>query len=270
MVALTIPRSIPVQKFTKAELDQADLCARALWYGISFEKGKKVISDAWLLNAFATPFYNISTTNAYSGVTDLDVHKLIVACKLNATFRDTNKQHYLAGLSVIASTIHPIYTNWLHKSGLSNEAYGALAVNKLSDALAMRNPNSNKPSPHRTVIASRIMFFLVPTMPCFNMNNRIALRYGLKAHSHAYRDEYCSLMYDGLLANWNLLKTYSLPNCTHELTYETWQIIDASDWWQRRVLDIAILIKNGLTSALVGLATVYKQHTDELKAMGLI
>jgi hypothetical protein len=269
MPSSPIPRH-PIQKFTKAELDEADWCARALWHGISFEKVGKITSDAWLLDAFATPFYNIPLTNTYNGVTDLDVHELIKACKLYATFRDTNKQHYRSGLSVVASTIHPIYTNWLHKSGLSNDAYGALAVHKLSDALALRNPNSVKPNPHRTVIASRIMFFLAPTMPCFNMNNTIALNYGLQSRPYAYRDEYCRLMYDGLLANWNLLKTYSLPNCTHELTYETWQKINESDWWQRRVLDIAVLIKNGLTSAVVGLATIYNEHIRELQSKGLI
>lgn len=270
MPAPTIPRT-PIQKFTKAELDEADLCARALWNGISFETGKKVISDAWLLDAFATPFYKIPLSNTYNSVTDLDVKELVKACKLIATFRDTNKQHYLAGLSVISQQIYPIYDNWLHKAGgLSREVYGALAVSTLSDGLAMRNPQSNRPVPHRTVLASRLMFFIAPTMQCFNMNNSIALKYGLQSRPYAYRDEYCSLMYDGLMNNWSLLQTYKLPDCTNELTYETWQKLIESDWWQRRVLDIAVLIKNGLASTIKGLATIYKQHTDELKNKGLI
>lgn len=270
MPAPTIPRT-PIQKFSKAELDEADLCARALWYGISFETGKKVISDAWLLDAFATPFYNIPISGSYSNATDIDVKELVKACKLYATFRDTNKQHYLAGLNVVAQQIYPIYSNWLHKAGgLSREGYGALAVSKLSDGLAMRNPLSNRPVPHRTVLASRLMFFIAPTMQCFNMNNSIALKYGLQSRPYAYRDEYCSLMYDGLMNNWSLLKNYKLPDCTNELTNDTWQKLIESDWWQRRVLDIAVLIKNGLTNVVVGLSSIYKKHIDELNAKGLI
>lgn len=261
-----VPRR-PIEIFTKAELNEADLCASALWHGINFKTGKKITSDAWLLDAFATPFYNITSTNTYNGVTDLDVHELIVACGLYATFRDTNKQHYDSGLNSIASSIYPIYLNWLQKTGgVSEEAYGARAVYKLSDALALHNPNSINPAPHRTVIASRLLFFLVPTMPCFNMNNTIALKYGLQSRPYAYRDEYCRLMHDGLKANWNLLKTYSLPSCTPEITPKTWAEINKSDWWQRRVLDIAILIKNNVTSSAVGLATTYKEHVTGLKS----
>lgn len=30
-----------IQKFTKAELDIAELCARALWHGISYETARR-------------------------------------------------------------------------------------------------------------------------------------------------------------------------------------------------------------------------------------
>ena len=138
MPASPYPR-IPIQTFTKAELDEADLCARALWYGINFETGKSITSDEWLLNAFATPFYDIATTNTYNGVSDVEVKKLVIACKLNATFRHTNAQHYLSGISVIASKIYWIYSNMLTGIwNLSSEEYGSYAVKVLSDALALR------------------------------------------------------------------------------------------------------------------------------------
>ena len=53
---------IPIQVFSKNELDIAYECARALWYGINFKNGKYKTSDAELLDAFATPFYNIWTS----------------------------------------------------------------------------------------------------------------------------------------------------------------------------------------------------------------
>lgn len=140
------------------------------------------------------------------------------------------------------------------------EQYGALAVKELSNALAMQPANHNKQHPHRTVLSSRIMFFLVPTMPCFNMNNSIALIYDLQSRPFAYRDEYCTLMYNGLQTNSNLLNQYKLPQYTDELASETWANVNASDWWQRRILDIAILIQNNLAtqkSNLNGILTSY-------------
>lgn len=258
----TIPRT-PIQKFTKAELDIADLCARALWHGISFETGNKVTSDAWLLDAFATPFYQISSTTSKVNISDIDVHALVVACVLYATFRDTNKTHYNAGINCISSNIYPIYTNYLNKIGYMNvEQYGALAVKELSNALAMQPANHNKPHPHRTVLSSRIMFFLVPTMPCFNMNNSVALIYGLQSRPFAYRDEYCTLMYNGLQANSSLLNQYTLPQCTDELASETWAKVNASDWWQRRILDIAILIQNNLANPIPNLNALLTSYLN--------
>lgn len=75
-----------IQKFTKAELDVAELCARALWHRISYETGKKITIDAWLLDAFATPFYQITNTSNKVNIKDLHVHELVVACVLYATF----------------------------------------------------------------------------------------------------------------------------------------------------------------------------------------
>lgn len=264
MPAPLIPRT-PIQTFTKTELDIAELCARALWYGLSFETGKKVTSDAWLLDAFSTPFYQIKNTTSTVNITDIDVHALVVACVLYATFRDTNKTHYNSGINCISSKIYPIYLNYQNKIGGSNvEQYGALAVKELSNALAMQPQNHNKPNPHRTVLSSRIMFFLVPTMPCFNMNNRIALIYGLQSRPFAYRDEYCTLMYKGLQSNSTLLNQYTLPKCTDVLSSETWAKINASDWWQRRVLDIAILIKNNLAKPIPNLNAKLTSHINSI------
>lgn len=258
----TIPRT-PIQKFTKAELDIAELCARALWHGVSFETGSKVTSDAWLLDAFATPFYQITSTTSKVNISDIDVHNLVVACVLYATFRDTNKTHYNAGINCISSHIYPIYLNYLNNlSSVNVEQYGALAVKEMSNALALQPVNHNKPHPHRTVLSSRIMFFLVPTMPCFNMNNSIALIYGLQSRPFAYRDEYCALMYKGLQTNNSLLNKYTLPQCTDELASETWAIVNASDWWQRRILDIAILIQNNLATPIPNLNALLTSHLN--------
>ena len=39
MPAPKIPRK-PIPKFTKAELNKANLCAEALWYGVNFKTEK--------------------------------------------------------------------------------------------------------------------------------------------------------------------------------------------------------------------------------------
>ena len=42
-----------IPKFSSAEIRTADLCARALWYGINFDTGRKQTSDAELMSYLA-------------------------------------------------------------------------------------------------------------------------------------------------------------------------------------------------------------------------
>lgn len=245
-----IPRSfVPI--FSKLELDKADLCARALWHGINFKTGFRAhTSDADLLNRFATPFYHIPLNNGAYTTSLLDLHDLLVACELKVLYRGGSKMDGAKGLNAIAHDIFPyVYKDWLARqsSQVPYEYYAADAVQRLSDALVLP-PDSN-----RIVLASRMLFFIVPDMQCFNMNGKVAVAFGLPTRPHYARIEFCELMAKGLRDNLKILKSYNLPINAHGVDAETYTKTQMSDWWQRRVLDLAVLIRLGFAKPVPNL-----------------
>jgi beta-phosphoglucomutase-like phosphatase (HAD superfamily) len=81
MPAPTIPRT-PIPKFTKRELDVANLCATAIWYGINYETGAiHTVSDANLMSKFAPYFYEYHQTKKKPNpdIFLADVRELILA-----------------------------------------------------------------------------------------------------------------------------------------------------------------------------------------------
>lgn len=250
---------IPIQVFSKNELDLAYECARALWYGINFKNGKYKTSDAELLDAFATPFFNISTNGSYSATSN-DIYNLLVACELRSLFRMQNTMNFNAGLLSISQKIYPIYQKYLQRNATDKvEMFGADCIQQLSDGITTTLTGK------RLVLASRMLFFIVPTMPIFNMNNNVARAYKLRIHPHVHKDDFCTLMLDGLNRNRTLLSTYTLPKDLYGINAETLGKVANSDWLQRRILDLAILIKLGLAKPKVGLNAIIQKEILKLQ-----
>lgn len=250
---------IPIQVFSKSELDIAYECARALWYGINFKNGKYKTSDAELLDAFATPFYNIPKNNSYTATSN-DILKLFVACQLGSLFRMQNTMDFNAGLLTIHQKIYPIYQNYLQRTATDKvEMFGAECIQELSDGITTTITGK------RLVLSSRMLFFIVPTMPIFNMNNHVARAYKLRIHPHLHKDDFCTLMLEGLDKNKALLSTYTLPKDLYGMNVETLGKVASSDWLQRRILDLAILIKLGLAIPNVGLSAIVQAEILKLQ-----
>ena len=256
---------IPIPVFSKNELDVAHQCAVALWYGVDFKTGRnRKRSDAELLETFATPFFNIPRNNSYTA-TPGDISRLIAACKLNALFRLLKIMDFNAGLLSVDQKIYPIYQNYLQRTPNDKvEMFGAACIQALSDGI------TTTANGRRLVLASRMLFFVVPTMPIFNMNNRVAKEFGLGSLAYLYKDDYCKLMLDGMNNNNLLLSTYSLPIDLNGMNTETYSIVYKSDWWQRRILDIAILINLGLAAPKSGLNGIINAKVIELQNSILI
>ncbi len=194
------PRT-PIQLLTKAEIADAELCAQALWHGISYKDGSVITSDAELLDRFATPFYDIPTNHKY--ITSKNyLHDLIVACELKVLYKGGAGMDFQKGLDCVEQDVYPnVYSYWPQRNNHSYPfyGYGARSIKLLSKGL------SKSATGERTVLASRMMFFIAPDMQCFNMNNKVAVAYGLSTVPQYYRDDYCALMSDGLKTNAKLL-----------------------------------------------------------------
>lgn len=65
-------------------------------------------------------------------------------------------------------------------------------------------------------------------------------------------------LYEGLQLNKALLKNLDMPNPT-VLSENIWMAANKGGWWQRRVLDLALLLHFGLVSATPQLQTKGRQ-----------
>ena len=234
----TIPRK-PIPKFKKVDLDTAHLCAQALWYGINFETGKFQTSDANLISRFAPYFYEYHKTKKKPNpnIFIQDVRELILACGIKMLFRGIAGMNFRKGINAIYTDVYPIFQKSLKKPNHTSSHIDAIGcLEKLSKGFVV-NPKENRLS-----MASRILFFLSPNLQAFNMNNKIAIAFGLPVRPHYHYAEYFELFAKGLVSNQTGLSKYKMPPLRDDLDYKTWYQVSKTDWWKRRVLDLAVLL----------------------------
>ena len=238
MPAPIIPRT-PIPKFTTAQLNEAELCARALWYGIDFETGLLKTSDAELLNLFAPFFYEYHQTRKKPkpDIFEQDVRTLINAAKMKMLYRGIAEMNFRKGINAIYKHVYPIYLSSLQRPyRTSTHKNAVLCLEKLSKGFVI------DPTANRLNLASRVLFYISPNIKTFNMNSKIAKAFGLQSRPHHCYAEYFELFAKGLVTNQTKLSRYSLPERRPYLDLQTWNEAKKTDWWKRRVLDIAVLI----------------------------
>lgn len=238
MPTSSIPRK-PIPKFKKMDLDTANLCAEALWYGINFETGKAQISDANLLSRFAPYFYEYHKTKKKPNpnIFIQDVRDLILACGIKMLFRGIAGMNFRKGINAIYTDVYPIFQKSLKRPGHTSSYIDAIRCLEVLSKGFVINPKENRLS-----MASRILFFLSPNLQAFNMNNKIAVAFGLPVRPHYHYAEYFELFSRGLISNQTGLSKYKMPPMRDDLDYKTWHQASKTDWWKRRVLDIAVLL----------------------------
>lgn len=228
--------------FSSSEISGANLCSQALWYGINFETGNKQVSDAELMSYLARYFYHYHRTKqrASPDIFENQVKTLIKTCGLTIMNRSLAKMDIKKGIEAMYKDIYPIYKKSLKnpdRTSTSEEAVDCLW--KLSKGFII-NPKYNCLG-----LSSRVMFFLSPNLRTFNMNREIAIRYGLQVNPSVHYKAYFDLFNNGLLDNKLQLEKYHMPPMRSTLDMKTYQIASRTDWWQRRVLDLAVIIKIG-------------------------
>lgn len=239
MPAPTIPRT-PIPKFTKVALNRADLCAKALWYGINFNTGNcNHVSDASLMANFAPNFYyyHRNKQKFNPDIFVLDVRELILACGIKMLFRGIAEMDLRKGINSLYDDVYPEFLKAQRKpTRTSSYKVSVKCLESLSKGL-VRDPNSN-----RLNLASRILFFLSPNLHTFNMNNSVAKYFGLQSRPHHHFAEYFELFSKGMVTNQTLLSNYKMPPARDGLDIVTWNEASRTDWWKRRVLDLAVLL----------------------------
>ena len=257
MPAPTIPRT-QIPKFTTKQMNTAELCARALWYGIDFETGLFKTSDTELLDLFAPYFYQYHQTRKKPkpDIFVKDVHTLINAAKIKMLYRGIAEMDFRKGINAIYKTVYPIYLSSLRRSDRTSTHQDAvLCLEKLSKGFVI-DPNANRLS-----LASRVLFYISPNIMTFNMNSKIAIAFGLQWRPYHCYAEYFALCAKGLVTNQTKLSRYSLPERRPYLDLTTWSETKATDWWKRRVLDIALLLHLNLATPIA--LTVMKRLIRE-------
>lgn len=261
MPAPTIPRS-PIPKFTAREIKTAELCSRALWYGIDFETGKPQMSDSEFIEVFAGPMYSHSPNIRMfkPAVFQKDVHELIRAGKLTALYRSIRLLDFNKGVRSIHNQIFKIFFNARRAPRTTDKLrQGINAIELLSKSL-VRNQSNNQ-----LVLSSRILFYLCPNLTISNMNNRVARHFGLQSRPHHHYAEFQILLNRGLVVNQNNLNRCKLPMRHGTMTQRLWEYIKKTSWYQRRVLDIAVLLKLNLAAPAQGLRIQINSFEKKLR-----
>lgn len=258
---------IPVPKFTLTQLVLADLCAREIWNGISYETGKELeASDEELLYFFASPVFSLyNNPKSRQLFTELDIRLLIRSARLKALFQTSNGTDFKQGISTFKSTAFQTYKGW--KNGtltLSAEGYATKATLDWSYKFVKNLNTTAATGNHRVPLANRILFFALPDMLIFNFSNGLAKKMQLQSRPQAALPYFNKLLNDGLTLNSQLLSKFDMPAPT-VLSEEIWAAANNGDWWKRRVLDLALLLYFGATSTTPSLQSQARQLAAQMR-----
>lgn len=235
----TLPTNM---RLSRNELENASYCAEALWYGINYKNGKPIFSDELLLKFFAEPMYK---NGRYAAYFDPDIFKAHVqilksVCGLKALNFSVNRLNYNQGIVTIKTQIHK------HFVDVKRKHHRLIPINLPDTAIRdLSNGLVTQPHYRQIVLASRILFFNTPNLETFNISSGIAKNLGFVTVPDKYLTGFNAKMRRIYLANATQLSTFPKPKVLY-LKGELANSIDATTWWQRRVLDLALLLRFGL------------------------
>ena len=228
-----MPRQLPRIKTSTYRL--AHECSLQLWHGIDYSTGANQTSDAALLQNWAGHFQRALIKNISTRFKLIDLKKLIHTAKLSHYIGINEK--IKTQLNVCLSTgIKPLY-------GQKNIGSNDYSEN-LGTGLAKRLGVGAK-----IVVASRILFYTIPDRCTFNLNEKVAEKLQMNGHPVKFVTPLVVEIHNKLNTDWKKLEKFKMPYKSAEISEEIWQLACDAGWWQRRVLDIAILLELGIANA---------------------
>lgn len=254
MVLAKQKKQVPL--FTRAEIDAANDCAVLLWNGVDFSSGKKIVSDRDFLVYFSDEFSNIGNKGHVLHLSRPIIHDLIIISMLKPMYRKQNELTY-PGLERYISQHYPSAKLANSRTNHGDVRLGVATEFTISCARAVVKKNVSVKAGYRVPFASRLLFFAAPQLLVFNYANRLAEKKMLyQSRPHYAYPTYANDMLNGLRKNWKLLSKYNLPTEKKGIPEKEVIIAHNTDWWARRVLDIALLIHFGVFSPSVSLSSL--------------
>ena len=241
-------KSVPF--FSKTELDIANDCAVLLWHGINFATGKKTTSDEKLMSYFAEPVAGkLNAKPASISFDRNELHTLIITAGLKAMLRKKHELSYTQFETYLSNTIVSLVKD-INSTLNETEKWGITSAYAREGGKQLVDVNVKNNAGFRVPLSTRILFFATPTLPIANFSNGLAKALNLPLRpEYAVRPLY-QIFHDGLKLNKSQLQTYNLPASNGVLDADVYLSVQNSDWWQRRVLDIAMLLKFNVTNAM--------------------
>lgn len=234
----TVKKSVP--KFTPLQIKIADLCARELWRGSKYTSDIETDSDEILMSLLHTPFYKLSNKISKSyKLSHQELDKFTKAADLRrlVNLGNVNRQK---GLDSIRLDIGKKYRKWLKNPNKTFTTEPPDAIKKLGEEFFKKS--KIKKTGNHIALASRILFFAIPDMTFFNYSNSIAKELGFSINNPSVIiHDYHQTLEKGLDLNWDELIKYEMPLSHIELPDSLWETARNNGWWQRRVLDLALL-----------------------------
>lgn len=234
---------ISIPHFGNRKIRNAEVYAKALWYGIPIERKTKLISsDANLLNIFAGSYYYylLNRSNVKYKITKFHISLLAKVCSVSSAL-NTKKSTVTIPKGIKNINI-AIIKKFIAKY-LSHQKQ--LTITKHILPLLEKGFIRKGSRVRQFNFASRLLFFLIPNLHTYNLNLDVARKYKLASPTtpRLHYEEYLKLFENGFIKNYNQLKKIQFPlNELKEIDDWLYTIICDTDWFKRRVLDIAVIV----------------------------
>tara|TARA_B100000780_G_C21062605_1_gene427190 strand:- start:284 stop:1042 length:759 start_codon:yes stop_codon:yes gene_type:complete len=228
-----------IPKLPSADLDKAEHCVRLIWVGQSYLKDNKMqTQDERFLEQLSKPVEDFLTNHSSAIMFDQKhIHDLMVVGGLKALFRSKAQLDFIQFQQFLEAELPCL---------LPNSAQ--LTANEISDFLkaagkALVNKNVQTNAGYRVALASRILFFALPTMQLFNFSNDLAEALVLPTRPQVAIYKFQEIFENGLTVNKSKLSSYPIPKSRGLVNSNIYKVnLVLGDWWQRRIFDLAVRI----------------------------
>jgi len=240
------PLAIP--KLTPTHIQHANDCAELLLNGISFETGKEIESDFYFLHTFSsTAHHYVNGTHQQITWSQPIYHSLIITPKLKAMLRLKHQLDFQQFEKLIEINIHQFIKD-LSDTKKPVELTLAKFTYDCGRELVSRQVRTK--AGFRIPLASRILFYAIPQASFFNFSNALASELQLQSRPQTSIFNFYKIMRAGYDLNLPNLPDFSTLQSKGGSYQKIHSLIKNTDWWQRRVFDIALLLHLNITKSL--------------------
>jgi hypothetical protein len=208
------------------------------------------------MSYFASPIQQYTTKQKSVLAFDLNhLHRLFIAAGLKPMLR---KQHELSypQFEQFFSQHFSYYENEIKKASSTADLWkvSSAFMKRVGKSLVDVNVQTN--AGYRVPLATRILFFALPTYPLANFSNGLAKSLNLQSRPEAAIHPFYQIFQDCLIINSKQLRKYEMPQSLEVLDDDIYLAVRNSDWWQRRVIDIALLLHFNVTKTATPLPAI--------------